>query len=214
VALEQQHFGRDMNRLNLPAAWSSTANANEVLAFHAKDTLIVIDDFAPQGSAVDVGRYHAAADRIFRAAGNRAGRGRLDSASKLRESKPPRGLIISTGEEIPRGHSIRARLLVLELSRDAIRSDKLTQCQRAAAAGLYAEAMGGFVRWIAEHYEEKQAALARRVAELRLDAARNASHARTPEIIANLQAAFELYLEFSEESGAITNAQHEVTFSR
>jgi hypothetical protein len=31
----------------LPAAWSSTGNALEVLAFHAKDALLVIDDFAP-----------------------------------------------------------------------------------------------------------------------------------------------------------------------
>jgi hypothetical protein len=198
VALEQ-HFGRDMNRLDLPGAWSSTANANEVLAFHAKDALIVIDDFAPQGSAVDVGRYHAAADRIFRAAGNHAGRGRLDSTAKVRESKPPRGLIISTGEEIPRGHSVRAQLLVLELSRDAIKPDKLTECQKAAEAGLYAEAMGAFVRWIAGSYEDKQAALAERVAEteLQLTLARQISSltykprskftcslARSPELLA------------------------------
>ena len=209
VALEQQHFGRGMNRLNLPGAWSSTANALEVLAFHAKDAVIVIDDFAPQGSAADVSRYHAAADRVFRAAGNHAGRSRLDSTAKLRESKPPRGLIVSTGEEIPRGHSVRARLLILELSKSTIDPNKLTECQRAAEAGRYAEAMGAFLQWIAGRYEETQAAFARRVAELRIDAVRGTAHARTPEIIANLQAAFEIYLEFSEESGAISSAQRE-----
>jgi hypothetical protein len=47
AALHQQHFGCGMNRENLPAAWSSTGNALEVLAFHAKDALLVIDDFAP-----------------------------------------------------------------------------------------------------------------------------------------------------------------------
>ena len=101
AALYQQHFGAGMDRLHLPGAWSSTANALEILAFHAKDALLVIDDFAPQGSGADVARYHAAADRIFRAAGNHAGRSRLDSTAKLREPKPPRALILSTGEEIP-----------------------------------------------------------------------------------------------------------------
>ena len=83
----------------------------------AKDALLVIDDFAPQGSSIDVARYHAAADRVFRAAGNHAGRGRLDSTAKLREPKPPRALILSTGEDIPRGQSVRARLMILEIAK-------------------------------------------------------------------------------------------------
>jgi hypothetical protein len=214
VALEQQHFGRAMNRLSLPGAWSSTANALEILAFHAKDAVIVIDDFAPQGSAADVGRYHAAADRVVRAAGNQAGRGRLDATAKLRESKPPRGLIVSTGEEIPRGHSVRARLLILELSKGAVDPHKLTECQRDAEAGLYAEAMGAFLKSIAGRYEETRAAFARRVAELRISAARGTAHARTPAIIAGLQAAFEIYLEFCERSGAISDLQREHLASR
>jgi len=140
AALEQQHFGAGMDRLHLPAAWSSTGNALEMLAFHAKDALLVVDDFAPQGSAADVSRYYATAERLFRAAGNRAGRGRLDSSARLREPKPPRGLILSTGEEMPRGHSIRARLLLLELSKGAITANELTECQRDGASGRYAEA--------------------------------------------------------------------------
>jgi hypothetical protein len=209
AALEQQFFGAQMNRLNLPGSWSSTGNALELLAFHAKDSLIVIDDFAPHGSAADVSRYHAAADRVFRAAGNHAGRGRLDSSARLRESKPPRGLILSTGEDIPRGHSIRARLLILELSKGLIRADKLTECQKDAASGVFAEATGAFVRWIAGRYDNVRAALDVRVTELRLKAVRDTAHARTPEIIANLQAAFEIYLQFSEECGAIDGRERE-----
>jgi len=207
AALEQQHFGARMNRLNLPGAWSSTGNALEVLSFHAKDTLIVIDDFAPQGSAMDISRYHATADRVFRAAGNRAGRSRLDSTAKMREPKPPRGLILSTGEDIPRGHSVRARLLILELSKGDIDATKLTLCQKDAAAGLYAQAMGAYVRWLAGKHEEFRSTLADRVSELRLKAMRSSAHARTPEIIANLQVGFEFYLEFAHECGAITAAE-------
>jgi len=88
AALHQQHFGAGMDRVHLPGAWSSTGNSIEALAFHAKDALLVIDDFAPHGNSTDVARYHAAADRVFRAAGNQAGRGRLDSTANLREPKP------------------------------------------------------------------------------------------------------------------------------
>ena len=153
AALAQQFFGAGMDRMHLPGSWASTGNALEMLAFHAKDALVVIDDFAPQGNTADVARYHAAADRVFRAAGNQSGRGRLDSTARLRESKPPRGLVLSTGEDIPRGHSIRARLLILELSKGAICAAKLSECQAAALAGDYAQAMSGFLMWMAGRFE-------------------------------------------------------------
>jgi hypothetical protein len=182
AALYQRHFGAAMDRLHLPGAWSSTANALETVAFQAKDILLVVDDFAPQGSAADVQRYHAAADRLFRAAGNGAGRARLDSAARLREPKPPRSLILSTGEDIPKGHSVRARLLVLELAKGAIVSGALTACQFHAESGLYTKAMGAFIQWLAARYEEMRATFASRVSELRRAAVCSVAHARTPDI--------------------------------
>jgi len=203
AALHQQHFGLGMDRLHLPASWSSTPNALEAMAFHAKDALFVIDDFAPQGSCVDVSRYHAAADRVFRAAGNHAGRGRLESTTRLRDSKPPRALILSTGEEIPRGQSVRARLLIQEISNGDISGKHLTVCQHDARAGLYAESTAGFLHWLAGRYEQARTAFDAKVEHYRSKALLDTPHARTPEIAANLQAAFELYLEFAVASGAI-----------
>jgi hypothetical protein len=202
AALHQQFFGTSMTRLHFPAAWSSTGNALEMLAFHAKDALFVIDDFAPQGNATDVGRFHATADRVFRAGGNHAGRSRLDSNSKLREPKPPRALILSTGEEIPRGQSLRARLLILEISKGGVEGTELAECQRDARAGLYAEAMAGFLQWLAGRYDQVRTGFSAKVSQYRTTASFTA-HARTPEIAANLQASFELYLEFGVASGAI-----------
>jgi hypothetical protein len=209
AALHQQHFGAGMDRRHLPGAWSSTGNSLEVLAFSGKDMLLVIDDFAPQGSAQDIARYHAAADRVFRAAGNQAGRGRLDSTAKLREAKPPRSLILSTGGEIPRGHSVRARLLILEIAKGEVQPGKLSACQRDAHAGLYAEAMGAFVRWIAGGYDQIQAAFGKKVLELREKALSSPAHARTPDIVASLQAGFELFLEFGHECSAIGDVEYE-----
>lgn len=203
AALLQQHFGAGMDRIHLPGSWSSTGNSLESLAFQAKDAVFVIDDFAPQGGQVDVARYHATAERVFRAVGNRAARGRLDSTTRLREPKPPRALIISTGEDVPRGHSVRARLLVLELAKGSVRSAELTACQADARGGLYAQAMAAFVQWIARSYEGVLTRFGIRVAELRKAAHSDGAHARTPEIIASLQAAFEIYLEFGVECGAL-----------
>jgi hypothetical protein len=212
AALHQQHFGAGMDRVHLPGAWSSTGNSIEALAFHAKDALLVIDDFAPHGNSADVARYHAAADRVFRAAGNQAGRGRLDSTANLREPKPPRALILSTGEDIPRGQSVRTRLLILELPNGSILTSDLSECQRDAHAGLYAEAMGGFVQRFAGRYKDLRAGFERRVLELRDSALRNSAHARTPEIVANLQAGFEVLLEFAVECSAIdASEQDELT---
>jgi hypothetical protein len=212
AALHQQHFGVAMNRTNLPGAWASTGNALEVSTFHAKDVLFVIDDFAPHGGTTDVARYHAAADRVLRAAGNHAGRSRLDSTARLREPKPPRALILSTGEDIPRGQSLRARLLILELSKDMIESNRLTECQTNAAAGLYAAAMAGFLQWLAARHDQIMSRFSDRVLELRVRALANPAHARTPDIIASLRAAFEIFLEFSEDCGAIgTDLRHQLS---
>jgi hypothetical protein len=207
AALHQQHFGAGMDRSHLPGAWSSTGNALEAMAFHAKDALLVIDDFAPQGSSVDVARYHTTADRVFRAAGNLAGRGRLDSTARLRETKVPRALIFSTGEEIPRGQSIRARLLILEISKESINGSELSVCQRDARAGLYAEAMGAFLQWFAGRYDEARTMFGVKVSECRAKALFGKAHARTPEIAANLQAAFELYVEFMVSCGALDTSE-------
>jgi len=206
AALCQQHFGADLNRLHLPGSWSSTGNAIEALAFQAKDTLLVVDDFAPQGSGADISRYHSTADRVFRAAGNRSGRSRLDATAKLQHCKPPRCLILSTGEDVPRGHSIRARMLILEISKGTIDVQTLTECQAAARQGLFAEIMGAFVRWLACEYEAKRILFNARVAHHRVRALGNPAHARTPEIAASLQAGFDLFLEFCADSKVLDGA--------
>ncbi len=214
AALHQQHFGASLDRRNLPGSWSSTANALEALAFVGKDALVVIDDFAPQGSASDVNRYHAAADRVFRAAGNQAGRSRLDSTAKLRDAKPPRALILSTGEDIPRAHSIRARLLTLELSKGNIDRAALTDAQQNARAGRFAGAMGAYLKWLAGQYETARSRFYDLIVHHRSRVVGNLAHARTPDIVANLQAAFDLFLEFCRESGAITGSERHDLMNR
>jgi hypothetical protein len=159
AALAQQHWGAGLDARHLPGSWSSTGNSLESLAFFAKDMLLTVDDFAPQGRTADVARYHRDADRLFRAQGNRSGRARCRTDGSLREPHPPRGSILSTGEDLPRGESVRARLLVVELSAGETDWAQMTGCQEDARNGLYAEALAGFVQWLAPRIDTVQAGL-------------------------------------------------------
>src|SRR5262249_23157262 len=157
--LAQCHYGLSFHSRCLPGGWSSTENALEELAFSAKDLLVVIDDFKPGGGSYEVQAYQRKADRLFRGVGNQSGRQRCNRDGKLRPERRPRGLVLSTGEEIPNGKSLRARVLLQEVVEGDIQVASLTKCQRDAAEGLYAAAMAGYLRWLAGRYGEVRASL-------------------------------------------------------
>jgi hypothetical protein len=213
AALLQQHFGAGMDRLHLPGNWASTGNALEGLAFAAKDSLMVVDDFSPQGSAADVQRYHREADRLFRGQGNRSGRLRMRADATLRPAKAPRGLVLSTGEDVPRGQSVRARLPVFEISpgdfgpQPPTPNPTLTILQRDAGAGLYEAAMAGFVHWLAPQYDEVHGRLRVEMAELRDKARGDGQHARTPGIVADLALGLRYLLDFARSAGAVSETE-------
>src|SRR5919107_3855479 len=202
AALFQQHFGVSLDARHL-TSWESTENAIEGQAFQTKDQLMVLDDFAPTGSTYDVQRWHKKADRVLRAKGNASGRQRMRPDTTLRPEKPPRALILSTGEDVPRGQSLRARMMVLELSPGDLDWERLTGCQSAAGSGLYALAMSGYVRWLAIRYEELRESLKEEHAELRRAAGASGQHRRTPGIVADLALGLRYFLLFAHESGAI-----------
>jgi hypothetical protein len=79
----------------------------------------------------------------------------------------------------------------------------LSKCQDAAQQGQFVLAMGAFVRWTAERYEELQAQQQKRVEQLRAGAQQYRCHARLPTTLAELQSAWEIWLRFAGEAGAI-----------
>jgi hypothetical protein len=207
AALIQQFWGAGLNSRHLPASWLSTANSIEALCFVAKDAVIVVDDFAPRGSSADVQRFHRDADRLLRAQGNRAGRQRMTADGEMRLTRPPRGAVLSTGEDVPQGHSLQARILVIEVGRQTIDQLQLSAAQREAATGSYALALAGFIHWLAPRYDEILAAMPSRLLELRDRAACPGTHRRTPEIVANLYVGWEVFNRFATEIGAITGRE-------
>jgi hypothetical protein len=217
AALAQQHYGADMGARQLPGSWISTDNALETLAFVAKDALLVVDDFCPTGSQYDIQAMHRKADRLFRGQGNAAGRGRLSRDGTLRATRPPRGMLLSTGEDIPRGQSLRARLMVQEMPQqgpNAMGWKKLTACQADAATGRYAQTMAGFLRWLAPKYGDLRRKLKDEINTLREQAYQNDQHRRTPNIVANLSVGLRYFLAFAQEAGALNQAQAETLWQR
>lgn len=202
AALAQQHFGKGMDASHLPASWSSTENALESMAHAAKDVLLVIDDFAPTGSRADVLALHKKAERVLRAQGNGSGRQRLRSNLSLAAGSAPRGLILATGEDTPKGQSLRARMFVTDVAPGEIDVEKLTACQADASAGVYAAAMAGFLAWLAPQFDAIQAKLPDNIAQVRSQV--TGSHARTATTVANLMAGFAYFMNFAIEAGAIS----------
>jgi hypothetical protein len=206
AALSQQHFGAAMDAANLPGNFASTGNALEGMAFYAKDALLVVDDFAPTGRHDD-GELHRTAERLIRGAGNRQGRSRLTGNGRLSSPKPPRTLVLATGEQLPPGQSIRARLLVVELAPGEVDCATLSDCQRAGYDGQLSMAMGAYLSWVATHYEGLQERLRDRVHEIRRDGRGGATHARLPGTLAQLESGWEIFLDFAVEVGAINKVK-------
>jgi hypothetical protein len=205
TAIVQAHYGAAFNGRNLPGNWESTDNALEKQAFLFKDAVLAVDDFAPTGTTGDVARMHRRADRLLRAQGNRSGRGRMWADGTLRRQYHPRGLVVSSGEDTPRGQSLRARMLVSEVSPGDVDLEVLTEMQRAAAEGLLASAMSGYVRYLAPLMGGLKESLPARQKELR--AIGVGAHARTPDVVASLALGLETFLQFATEVGAITDAR-------
>ncbi len=214
IAVFQAAFGPRFRLDHLVAGWASTANALERVAFLAKDVLATFDDFAPSGSTGDVKRIHATAERVLRGAGNRSGRARLRDDSSLRSTYYPRGVIVSTGEDIPKGHSLRARTLVLEVGPTDVDFDELTKAQQLAEDGAYASAMAGYLVWLASRMDRLK-----RGQSLASHRARNLfksgmPHRRTPEIVASLFTAAEVFVEFAVDARALCVADADAFLDR
>lgn len=196
LSLFQSHYGPTMDARHLPGSWSSTPNAIEALAFYACNAAFVLDDFVPAGTSWQQRAYQQAADKIIRAQGNQAGRARLSDTSNLQQTMFPRGVILSTGEDTPEGHSVRARMLISELSAGEIDADDLTAAQKRRP--LYC----GTVAWLAQVLAGTPHDLSPRIEELRA-AYRGIGHSRTPGMLGRLVATAEHFLATAAEHGLI-----------
>jgi hypothetical protein len=206
ATLVQQHFGADFDSRHLPTSFTSTANTNELLAFTVKDAVLVVDELHPPATGRESETMHRDAARLLRSQGNNTGRGRMRADGTLRPTKPPRGLLLATAEELPRGHSVHARVFTCEIRDGDISREKLTACQQDAAAGLYAGAMAAsFIAWLAPRLSDARVEFDRLRHEAR--AALQYSHPRTSDICAQLTATFSIFIAYLLEAAVVDDTQ-------
>lgn len=118
---------------------------------------------------------------------------------------------------MPRGQSVKARVLVTEQPKKgsgAVDLKILDECQKDASAGRYAQAMAGFVRWLAPRYEELRRHLRAEINTLRERAYQSGQHRRMPDIVANLALGFSYFLNFAQEVEAINEAEAQALWNR
>jgi hypothetical protein len=201
AAILQQHFGPGMDARHLPLSWESTANTIEWVLSSAKDVPTVVDEFVPGENLGARAQLQSKAERVIRAQGNAAARGRMRADLTLRPARPPRGQLISTGEEMPAGQSLRARMMGVEFRSGDLDWERMTEAQALAADGTYATAIGGFVVWLASRLDEVQAHF--QAQRLAFRKQTQAEHKRTADVVAQLAASWDVFIGFALDVGAI-----------
>ena len=202
AALVQQFYGSQFNARAFPANWDDTITNLTAKLAAAKDAVSVVDDFRPRGSVVEVAQLHSKADTIFRSAGNQAGRGRSQPNLRALPNYYPRGFVIATGEDIPRGHSLRARLLVYEMQPGEIRCPELTRLQAAGRSGQFAGVMAAYIQRLLVQMETLPDELRAEIQRTR-EVLQPFSHPRGVDIYANLWAGLRRFLDFAHGAGAL-----------
>ena len=213
AARAQQHFGAEFDREHLPCNWQSTANAIKEIGFLAKDTLLVIDDFKPQGNRYGIDQAHKVAEDVLRAQGNHSARQRLDRSSNLRPDRRPRCLILATGEDLPRVESARARMVVVDVEKGDVDLDRMTSAQDAGARSNYAASMAGYVQRLATCRPDLDGLKAKIEADFdTTDVA--GVHLRTRPALIQLLTGLRCYLDYTLDVGACTGDEASTIFGR
>ena len=201
----QSFFGPEFDGSNLPANWSSTSNSLEKQAFLAKDALFVVDDFVARGTPTEVARMHKTAEQLIRGQANQAGRQRLSSTAQLREAYHSRGLILATGEDVPNGHSLQARMVQISIEKDGVDLSALSELQEFGHSGELAQILSNCIQWLATMAFSDH--LGGRTVKLWSNKYRRAlgtvGHARTPDNLANLLCGLKIFLLWAKSQQLI-----------
>lgn len=145
------HFGDFTNKI--PCTFNDTKTAVELKANLLKDTLCLCDDFAPKQDYREKKAQDSNAELILRMYGDRVAKGRSSNKLDIKNMNIPRGMMLVTGEGIISGESSNARLLSIEVNRDSVDLDVLTNIQNRSS--LLRMSMRGYIEWLLEQLNEE-----------------------------------------------------------
>lgn len=212
-AVVLNHFGKGFTKNNMPASFKDTYVNTDRKGFLLKDSLLVVDDFHPSTSKAESQKMHSMAQKILRAWGDRIGRGRGNIDGSIRQTYPPRGMCLVTGEDLPEvGQSGMARYFLVKIKRGDLNKAKLTELQNNTE--LLTQNMANYIDWLRPQIDDIAKVAGRGLGELR-DAFTQCHNldGRMPETLAFLSLGFEMFLRYSEFIGAITTEQRLEIFS-
>jgi hypothetical protein len=123
------------------ATWNATDNSLQSHGFYYKDCLAVLDDFKPEMIR------HRDVVRFLQNAADGTGRGRLRHDMRARATRPVRGQILATGEDLPaQNASGLARSIIVEVPNREKDLELGGRC--AAMSPLYRGLMADFLAWV------------------------------------------------------------------
>lgn len=193
------HYGPAWKQAKL--GWQSTRNAMEKLLSCAKDAPLLLDDWLPAND-----QHGRTVEGVLRAQGNKQARSRMSATRSLENPYTPRGILIATAEDRSTRRSANARSINVLLKRGDIDLDRLDRAE--AARPLLPHAMSAYLVWLAPQIEELRTSFEASVFQHR-KALGQGDHARHAENLAELLAAYELFLDFAQSIGAVSDAGRE-----
>lgn len=199
---------------NLVSA-TGTAAAIGLLSFRFNNSILPLDDFNPDGDAVQQGRHQGVIQAVIRQGGNVSGKPRMRRDGTLQQEYYARGVILLNGEDLPRGHSINGRLYGIEIGPGMIDWAVVSELQDASERGDLRRISSSIISWmlrnwdaVRETYLEQVRIHEKRFRTLPL------AHPRHSHAMAMLLAASGIWLDGLVELDAITKAEADAAWER
>ena len=159
IAAVMASFYGDFARDSPPAQWGDTVNTVEALGYSLADALYWVDDY--KTIYADTRTF----SRLMQSYSRTMGRGRLTREAKLRQDRPCRGHLLSTGETTLEGEaSVLSRMLVLDIPPWKGRDPGGVALKQADALRQHLPGFTvQFIQWMARQADDK--GFARRLAD-------------------------------------------------
>ena len=180
----------------------------------AKDILLAIDDYASPADANSAREINKTVEYMIRDIGNRQGRVRSNADMSSQTTYYPRGLVVTSGEQVPPpGVSRSARILPIPIRKedffaeDDLTLSLLTQAQKDRF--YYPVAMCHYIKWIEDHWDDVKSEFNNQYEHYRSMAPKQDVHLRMVEIVLLLQTGLYIATEYAVQKGGLDNSSRQ-----